>query len=69
MKTLGLRGVKRGQKLISFGPFVYCLWTILLCFFSVLDFFSLLFLFLLRILGGIPLTENFRGDTCSSMVA
>ena len=33
-KILGLRGVK----LIGFGPFVYCLWGILLLFFTFLSF-------------------------------
>ena len=62
-KNLGLRGVTP-RKRVGFGPFVYCLWTILLLFsfFSFLFFiFISYFFFLPGILGGdVPLTENLR---------
>ncbi len=65
-KNLELRGFPPPcfpWKLIDFGSFVYCQWTMkLLLFFSwffypFLYFFSIFFL---RILGGVPLTENVR---------
>ena len=49
------------QKLISFDPFVFCLWTILLFFLIFLSFSSPIF-HLQNFRGDVPLTENFRGD-------
>ncbi len=50
------------QKLISFGPFVHCLWAILL-YFLFFSFLSLSFLLFFFLVGVVPLIETFRWDT------
>ena len=64
-KKFGLRGLIP-QKRISFGPFVYWIWTLKLL--KILDF-SLLFLIFLYFSSSseffffdVPLTENFKGE-------
>ena len=56
------------QNLISFGPFVHCLLTILLLFLIFLSFswfFLIIFLPPQNFRGNIPLPENFRGGDTS----